>query len=210
MRICTVQTPNNRNPAECVGFRSRRFRDLLRPALVLIELLIVVGILSMMLAIASLAFTPAITRNEFKRKADDLIRILKMAQNASAESGQRYAVVLDFDEQMYALMPYFTLDKDQILAEQPVLATGRFGDDFQLDYVRFDDAEDTRNWDLEQTTYFRVWLMAGKSGWQNGGKIVLRDRQGNPYTIILNRFNKVITLYPGEIDILEPVNNVLF
>lgn len=178
--------------------------------LVLMELLIVIAILSMMVALASLAFTPRLMFSNTERSAQQFMRVLKMALNASAESSQRYAVVLDFDEQMYALMPFNTLDKDQILAEQPVLMTGQFHEDFQLSYVRFDDAQDTRNWDVEQASYFRVWLMAGRGGWQSGAKIVVLDRDGNPYTIITNRFSKVITLVPGDMDILEPVENVLF
>jgi prepilin-type N-terminal cleavage/methylation domain-containing protein len=211
MRICSAPTPNRSGPAWVVR-RPGPIPALGRAprGLVLMELLIVIAILSMMVALASLAFTPRLLFTNTERSAQQFMRALKMALNASAESGQRYAVVLDFDEQMYALMPYATLDKDQILAEQPVLMTGKFGEDFQLSYVRFDDAQDTRNWDVSQASYFRVWLMAGRGGWQNGAKIVVLDREGNPFTIITNRFSKVITLLPGDMDILEPVENVLF
>jgi len=206
MRICSAPTPNRSGPA----LAGRRPGPVPARGLVLMELLIVIAILSMMVALASLAFTPRMLFSNTERSAQQFMRALKMALNASAESGQRYAVVMDFDEQMYALMPYATLDKDQILAEQPVLMTGKFHEDFQLSYVRFDDAQDTRNWDVSQASYFRVWLMAGRGGWQNGAKIVVLDREGNPYTIITNRFSKVITLLPGDMDILEPVENVLF
>jgi type II secretory pathway pseudopilin PulG len=206
MRICSAPTPNRSGLAAAV------WRPGLVPArgLVLMELLIVIAILSMMVAMASMAFTPRLLFSNTERSAQHFMRTLKMALNASAESNQRYAVVLDFDEQMYALMPYATLDKDQILAEQPVLMTGQFHEDFQLSYVRFDDSQDTRNWDVTQASYFRVWLMAGRGGWQNGAKIVVLDREGNPYTIITNRFSKVITLVPGDMDILEPVDDVPF
>jgi prepilin-type N-terminal cleavage/methylation domain-containing protein len=211
MRICSAPTLNKSGSA-----RSARrpgpvpARAIVPRGLVLMELLIVIAILSMMVALASLAFTPRLLFSNTERSAQQFMRALKMALNASAESDQRYAVVLDFDEQMYALMPYATLDKDQILAEQPVLMTGRFHEDFQLSYVRFDDAQDTRNWDVSQASYFRVWLMAGRGGWQSGAKIVVLDRDGNPFTIITNRFSKVITLVPGDMDILEPVDDVPF
>ena len=65
-----------------------------------------IAILSMMVAMASLAFTPRLLFNNTERSAQQFMRTLKMALNASAESSQRYAVVLDFDEQMYALMPF--------------------------------------------------------------------------------------------------------
>jgi prepilin-type N-terminal cleavage/methylation domain-containing protein len=211
MRICSAPTPINPGRVAAVW---RPGTDPARAnaprGLVLMELLIVIAILSMMVALASLAFTPRLLFTNTERSAQQFMRALKMALNASAESGQRYAVVLDFDEQMYALMPYATLDKDQILAEQPVLMTGKFHEDFQLSYVRFDDSQDTRNWDVSQASYFRVWLMAGRGGWQSGAKIVVLDREGNPFTIITNRFSKVITLLPGDMDILEPVENVLF
>ena len=190
MRICSAPTLNRSGPA----LAGRRSGPVPARGLVLMELLIVIAILSMMVALASLAFTPRMLFSNTERSAQQFMRALKMALNASAESDQRYA----------------TLDKDQILAEQPVLMTGKFHEDFQLSYVRFDDAQDTRNWDVSQASYFRVWLMAGHGGWQNGAKIVVLDREGNPYTIITNRFSKVITLLPGDMDILEPVENVLF
>lgn len=210
MRTCSAPMPIKARRIHRVFRGVRRAGGVAAPALVLVELLIVIVLISMMVALASLAFTPRLLFNNTERSAQQFMRVLKMAVNASAESNQRYGVVLDFDEQMYALMPYSTLDKDQILAEEPVLMTGEFHEDFQLSYVRFDDAQDTRNWDVSQASYFRVWLLAGRSGWQNGAKIVILDRDGNPYTIITNRFSKVITMVPGDMDILEPVDNVLF
>ncbi len=210
MRTFSAPTPiRNRSMGLVVGPSGNPRRSVGR-GLVLMELIVVMGILSLMVAMASLAFAPRLLFNNTERSAQQFMRVLKMAVTASAETHQRYGVVLDFDEQTYALMPYGTLDKDQILAEEPVLMTGRFHEDFQLSYVRFDDAQDTRNWDVTQASYFRVWLLAGRSGWQNGAKIVILDRDGNPYTIITNRFSKVITMVPGDMDILEPVDNVLF
>ena len=49
-----------------------------------------------------------------------------------------------------------------------------------------------------------AWLFAGKSGWQNGGKVVLLDHDDNPYTILFNRLSKSVDMVPGDIDILEP------
>src|SRR5512145_2662195 len=103
MRICSAPTPTKSGPA----FPLRRpgpvpARGPAQPGLVLMELLIVIAILSMMVTLASLAFTPRLLFNNTERSAQQFMRTLKMALNASAESSQRYAVVLDFDEQMYA------------------------------------------------------------------------------------------------------------
>ena len=47
-------------------------------------------------------------------------------------------------------------------------------------------------------------FLAGKSGWQNGGKVVLRDDEGLPWTIVIHRFAKPVELFKGEVDIYLP------
>ena len=43
-----------------------------------------------------------------------------------------------------------------------------------------------------------AWSYATRTGFQNGGNIVLLDSEGNPYSVIVNRLSRVITLRPGE------------
>ena len=51
-----------------------------------------------------------------------------------------------------------------------------------------------------QTAKFR----AGHAGWQNGGKIVLLDENEQPYTIVVNRINRIVTLKKGDVELLMP------
>lgn len=172
-------------------------------ALVLLEMLIVLIILALMTALATLAFSTGLTRTKFEREAHAFISVLKMAQNAAAESNMRYAVALDFDEQSYALRPFTasTLDFEQIIDEEPLIASGYFSEQCYLDYILFDDFEDTR--DVGEDI-FRAWFVAGHSGWQYGGKIVFLDADGNPYSVVINRLSRVIMLKPGDVEILVP------
>ena len=205
MPTCTVpmriDTATMDKPLSAAAGKNRR----LKPALVLVELIIVIIIMTMMVALASVSLIGVAGRSEFEKEAQSLINILKMAQNAAAESDQRYAVVFDFDEGTYTLRPFARLDMEQVLDEEPVMMTGYFTDRFQLDYVLYDDFTDTRDWDVEEMDYFRAWFWAGHSGWQYGGKIVLLDIDGYPYSIVINRLSKMITLETGDVEILEPI-----
>ena len=173
-------------------------------AMVLTELIIVIIIISAMTAIAIFNFSGVLSRTKFKRQAHGLINVLNLAQNAAAETDRRYAVILDFDENTYTLRQFAVIDHDKILDEEPIIAQGYFTDQCRLDYVLFDDFVDTRDWDIENMEFFRAWFFAGHSGWQYGGKIVLLDADGNPYSVVINRLSKVIALQPGDVEILEP------
>ena len=62
----------------------------------------------------------------------------------------------------------------------------------------FDDLGETD--EDHQEAKFR----AGRAGWQNAGKIVLLDSDGQPYTVIVNRINRTITLHKGDVEMLMP------
>lgn len=178
------------------------------PAFVLTELIVVLVIISLMTAIAMIALTPLFGRTKFKRQAREFINILQLAQNGAAESDRRYAVALDFDEQTYTLRQFTTLDHERILEDEPIIAEGHFTDEFRLEYIIFDDGVDTR-YPEEGQEVFRIWLMAGHSGWQNGAILVLSDIDYNLYSIVINRLSRVIRFYPeayelGELGFLKP------
>ncbi len=170
------------------------------PAFVLTELIVVLVIVSLMTTIAMIALTPLFGKTKFKRQAREFINILQLAQNTAAESDRRYAVTLDFDEQTYTLRQFATLDHESILEYEPIITEGYFTDEFFLDYIIFDDGVDTRYPD-EGEEVFRIWLMAGHSGWQNGAIIVLSDIDDNPYSIILNRLSRTIAFYPDAYEL---------
>ena len=66
-----------------------------------------------------------------------------------------------------------------------------------MDYVVYDDSEDTR--DFENATEAR--FLAGHSGWQYGGLVVLLDEDGTPWTLVIHRFAKPVELFKGEWDL---------
>ena len=172
--------------------------------LVLLELIIVLAIMTMLTALAAVSFSGALGRGKFASQADEFVNTMKMAGNSAAEGERRYAVAIDFLENTYELRQFTKIDFEQVLEEEPILKSGEFTDQCQLDYVLFDDFYDTREMDPEELETLRVWFWASKSGWQYGGKIVLLDADGNPYSVLVSRLSRVITLQYGDVDILEP------
>lgn len=171
-------------------------------AFVLIELLIVISMIALLSGVAMMSLTGLFGRKQFEKEAYAIIDVMKKAQQASAQTDRRYAVVFDFVEGAYILRQYATLDLQTIPEEDAVLTREYFSKNCRLDYVLFDDFMDTRE---EGESISEARFIAGRAGWQNGGKIVLLDVDGNPYTIVVNRLCGRITLEPGDVDILIPV-----
>jgi len=171
--------------------------------LVLIELIVVIAVISMLTAMAMLSVTSVFGKKQFEKEAYAIIDILHKAQNASAETPRRYAVIFDFVEGTYVLRQFATLEMQSIPEEEAVLSVGSFSRHCQLDYVLFDDFMDTRD---EGESISEAKFIAGRGGWQYGGKIVLRDVDGNPYSIVVGRLCGDITLKRGDVEILVPVD----
>lgn len=167
------------------------------------EVVVVISILGMMTAWAMLSLSGVFSKKQFEKEAYSIIDILKKAQNATMQTDRRYAVIFDFVEETYVLRQYATQALDMIPEEDAVLSTGYFSRNCQIDYILFDDNVDTR--DFGEDTVEGKFL-AGRNGWQNGGKIVLLDVDGNPYTILVNRLCGKITLKPGDVDLLIPLD----
>jgi len=174
-----------------------------RCGLVLIELIVVIAMISILTAVAMLSVTSIFGRKQFEKEAYAIIDVLQKAQNASAETVRRYAVVFDFVEGTYVLRQFATLDMQSIPEEEAVLSVGDFSKYCQLDYVLFDDFMDTRD---EGENISEARFIAGRGGWQYGGKIVLLDNDGRPYSIVVGRLCGNITLKPGDVEILMPVD----
>ncbi|HOQ05213.1 MAG TPA: hypothetical protein PKY88_08380 [Anaerohalosphaeraceae bacterium] len=167
---------------------------------VLLEVLIVVGLLAFLLSLGVISYSALWGGRQFQHQAQELVNLFQMAQEASAQSDRRYAVILDFVEQKYVLRQFASLDLQTIPEEEAVIHTGYFTDRFQLDYVLYDDLEDTR--DKENVTEARFY--AGRSGWQYGGKVVIRDGDGNPWSILISRMVQPVRLVEGDVPILLP------
>ena len=175
-------------------------RDRTARGLVLVEMLMVVGLLALIAGTAILSFGALWGNLRFKRQADELVHVFQMAQNAAAQSNRRYAVVLDFIEQKYVLREFKSLDLEMMDPDDAIIQTGYLSHALQLDYVMYDDLEDTR--DSEDVTEAR--FLAGHAGWQYGGKVVLLDADGKPWTIVIHRFGKPVELFEGDVPIYLP------
>ena len=169
---------------------------------VLIEMLMVVGLIGLMAVVATISFSAMWGNLRFKRQAKELVGIFQMAYNAAAQSDRRYAVILDFTEQAFILREFKSLDLETMDPDEAIIQTTYFSEALTLDYVLYDDLDDTR--DYENTTQAR--FLAGHSGWQNGGKVVLLDEDGMPWTIVIHRFSKPVELFKGEVDIDPPMD----
>lgn len=213
MRTCTVQMPTNGRSSRSIKQAWPRESDK-DDGFVLLEMILVIAILGLMTTIVGLKMLPAFERSRFTREANDIVNALKTAQNAAAQSGRRYAVMFDLIEQNYILQEINAIQDLAIDAEPDpamVLTKNTLTKRCYIDYIRFDDGQDTRD-EGEELEALKSYFVAGRSGWQNGGKIVMLDIDGNPYTVVVNRLSKMITLVEGELDIfgLEAVKDLPF
>lgn len=167
---------------------------------VLLEVLIVVGLMAFLLSVGVISTSGLWGGQSFRHQAQELVNLFQMAQEAAAQSDRRYAIILDFAERKYVLRQFASLDLQTIPDEEAILHTGYFTDRFQLDYVLYDDLEDTR--EKENVTEARFY--AGRSGWQYGGKVVVRDAEGNPWSIVVSRLVSPVRLVEGDAAILLP------
>jgi type II secretory pathway pseudopilin PulG len=176
-----------------------------KPGLVLVELLVVLALIGFMTSIAMLSYSAVWGNMYFKRSAEKLIEVMQSAVIAAQQSDRRYEVILSFKEQYWLLREMMPADADVYDQEQAIIKSGYFDDRFFLEYVLFDDLLDTRNPPDGQVTT-DISLIAGRAGWQYGGKVVLRDEDGNFWSILFYRIGKPVELVPGDVDILLPLD----
>jgi type II secretory pathway pseudopilin PulG len=179
------------------GQRSHRIRF----GLVLIEMLMVLGIIAFMTSIAMLSFSAVSGNMYFKRRASDLVAVMQSAWSTAQQSDRRYVVELSFKEQTWLLREMMPTDAEVFDQEDAIIKSGTFSGRFVLDYVLYDDGMDTRAPAEGKTTTDAV-LIAGRGGWQYGGKVVLRDEDGKPWSILFYRIGKPVELVPGDVDVL--------
>ena len=122
---------------------------------------------------------------------------MQMAASAAAESDRRYEVIIDLIEQRYTLRQITSPDLSQVLDEE-IIVRNDLGGNCRIAYVLFDDLKGTD--EDHQIAKFR----AGHAGWQYGGKIVLLDEQEQPYSVVVRRMNRVVTLKKGHVELLMP------
>jgi len=159
------------------------------------ELLVVIVVISLFVCLAQIHLFRLLRKNTFKAQIQQLVSTMQMAATAAAESDRRYEVIIDLDEQTFLLREITTPDLSEVLDEE-IIVEDRLSTHCQVVYVEFDDGEFTH----EGRAKFR----AGHSGWAFGGKIVLLDEKEKPYSVVVNRLNRIITLEEGDVGLLEP------
>ncbi|MGA2916408.1 MAG: hypothetical protein ABSE89_10325 [Sedimentisphaerales bacterium] len=172
-------------------------RSAARRGAVLAEIIMVLFIVAMFTMLAMMNLTDVLSRNSFKGRADDLVKLFQMAATSAAETGKRYEIIINFNQNSYTLREITTgLVAVEDIKEEEIIQTGQFNDRFQLSYVIFDDGD----WTNEAPALFRV----GKTGWQYGGKIVVANEDGQLYSIVINRLSRMINIVDGDVEILVP------
>lgn len=161
------------------------------------ELVVVIVILSLFVLLTIPNLFGLLRRNRFEVQAHEFVSVMQMAAVAAAESDRRYEVIIDLTEQSYTLRQIISPDLFQVF-EEDIIATNEFGMDCQVLYVLFDDLMETD--EDHQIAKFR----AGHAGWQYGGKVVLLDEQEQPYSVLVSRKNRVVTLKKGDVEFLLP------
>ena len=164
-------------------------------AATLTELIIVLVIISLFVPLALMNFCELLGRRTFEAQVHDFVSTMQKAATAAAQSDRRYEVIVDLTEQSYLLREITVPDLWQVLEEE-IIVNKAFGDNCYAVYVEFDD----RDYTNEGRARFR----AGHSGWQYGGKIVLRDEYERDYSVVVNRLSGVVTLERGDVELLEP------
>ncbi len=193
MPICSAQTHTN-----CVSretYLDLRFAIGDSRGFTLIELVVVVLIVSLFVLLAAVNLSGLLQKSTFKAQAQQLVSTMQMAASAAAESDRRYELIIDPVEQRYTLRQITSTDLSQVLEEE-IIAENDFSNDCRVAYIMFDDGEYINDgW-----AKFRT----GHSGWQYGGKIVLLDDGQRPYSVVVNRLSRIITLKEGDVEILLP------
>jgi type II secretory pathway pseudopilin PulG len=184
-----------------VSFPEKMMRKKSHNALVLIEMLMVVGMIALITGIAMISFGALWGNTRFKSRAEELVNTFQMAYEAALQSDRRYAVVLDYYNSRYILRQFETLDFSGLPDDEAIIFVGTFDDDFQFDHVLYDDLENTQDSgeDFREARFY-----AGRAGWQVGGIVVVRDRDGNPWSIVIHRLGKPVQLVEGYADMLSP------
>jgi prepilin-type N-terminal cleavage/methylation domain-containing protein len=162
------------------------------------ELVVVVLIVSLFVLLAVTNLSGLLRKSTFKAQAGELVSTMQMAVSAAAESDKRYEVIIDIAEQGYTLRQITSPQLPSDVLEEEIIAKNDFSGNCRVVYVLFDDLVSTD--EEHQKAFFR----AGHAGWQAGGKIVLLDENEQPYSVVVNRLNRIVTLQEGDVELLMP------
>ena len=157
--------------------------------------MVVIVIVSLLVVLAATNLKGVVTKNSFKSRVQGLVSAIEAASTSAAQSGKKYEVIIDIPQQSYTLREISSPDLSEVLEEE-IIAQGDFGANCRVSYVLFDDGEFTN----EDRAKFR----ASRTGWQFGGIIVLLDKDEQPWSVVIDRLSNVVSLQPGEAQIVWP------
>jgi type II secretory pathway pseudopilin PulG len=157
--------------------------------------MVVIVVVSLLVVLAATNLKGVVTKNFFKSRVQGLVSAIEAASTSAAQSGKKYEVIIDIPQQSYTLREISSPDLSEVLEEE-IIAQGDFGANCRVSYVLFDDGEFTN----EDRAKFR----ASRTGWQFGGIIVLLDKDEQPWSIVIDRLSNVVSLQPGEAQIVWP------
>jgi prepilin-type N-terminal cleavage/methylation domain-containing protein len=164
----------------------------------LTELVVVLVIISLFVSLAVANFSGLLRKSTFRAQANELVSTMQMAASAAAESNRRYEVIIDIAQQCYTLRQITSPQLPSDVLEEEIVVKNDFSNNCRVVYVLFDDLVSTD--EEHQKAFFR----AGHAGWQAGGKIVLLDGDEQPYSVVVNRLSRIVTLREGDIELLMP------
>jgi len=190
---CTAQTHSNSG-------QRRQSRG--HKAFTLIEAMVAMAIVALLVTITVFNLTEPMRRSAFSAQAETFAATMQQAASAARETGRRYEVIIDIIEQQYILRRISSDNLADVLEEE-IICVENFSDNCSIDYVEFDDPdEEIAAVDVDTET-LQAKFRAGPAGWQYGGKIVLLDASGRPYSVIVSTLNNIVTLKEGDVEILK-------
>lgn len=196
--ICSAQMRTKLDARKTINEHRESGIKNLKFGFTLAELLVVLAIVSLFVLMAQIHLFGLLRKSTFRAQTQELVSTMQRAASAAAETGRRYEIMIDISEQAYELKQ---ITGSEINVNNPdetpgeVIVQNNLTENCRLVYVWFDDGIDSNT---------RAWFRVGPSGWQNGGKIVLLDEKEQPYTIVVNRINRLVVLEEGNIELLKP------
>jgi len=181
-----------------VSSKCRRFRSACNSnskGFTITEMVVTIVILSFFVILVTMNLSGLLGKSSFESVSNNFVGTLQAAANSASQSDRRYEVTIDLVEQYYIFREITGSNLSEVLEEE-IIEESYFSDDCFVDYVVFDDGEYTEE--------SRVKFRTSKSGFQYGGKIVLQDKQGNLYSVLVNRLSRVVKLVKGDVEILTP------
>ena len=161
----------------------------------LAETMVVLLLLGIVVSVAQLNVFALLGRSRFKASVQDLVDVFRMAIKASAESDHRYQIEINLNEQTYALSEITHVDDYGDIQVKETLLEAQLPLECYIEQVIYDDG---RSYGQGDVVYF--WI--GHAGWFRGAAIYLSDKDGNQYSILINRLNRMVELLDGEIEML--------